>query len=153
MQWIISVLRWRDALLGEVSKHSDCTGENVGLIKWAVLTEETDYNICFFIMSQSIRVRGLPNQNHSWKSKHFRLLAKSLMWGAGPFQSPHLDFQNSGKKKVLYGPVVQFLEILSTKLVLTWFIRPSEGPWTWRPSVSMNEIRHCALWGYHSGLS
>jgi len=59
----------------------------------------------------------------------------------------------SGKTKVLYGPIVQFLEIQSTKLVLTWFTRPSERPWTWRPAVSMNEIRHFALWGYHSGLS
>jgi len=59
----------------------------------------------------------------------------------------------SGKKKVLYGPIVQFLEIVSTKLVLTWFTRPSDRPWTWRPAVSMNKIRHCALWGYNSGLS
>jgi hypothetical protein len=64
---------------------------------------ETDYNICFFRMSKSIRVRRLPNQNHSWKNKYFRLPVKSLMWEAGPSQSLHLDFQNKvAKKKELW---------------------------------------------------
>jgi len=57
MQWIISVLRWRDAPLGEVSKHSDRAGENVGLIKWAVLTEKTDYNI---LLLQDVTINYSP---------------------------------------------------------------------------------------------